>query len=477
MGTVRARPAAIAEPRTVAEIAEAIGDAERLHRSVRVVGAGSAWSPLVPTDGVILSMRHQARIRSIDRARCRITVEAGALVGDVVRAAARNGMSVKSASMFLGLSVGGLIATGSHGTGRSYATFGDGVVALEIVKADGEIATIESPGTDLWRAAICNLGTLGVVTAVTLQCEPLFNVLETHVRVHVSEAAPLLPSILRDYEFVSLFWYPASKWAVFKLGNRTTLPAEEVSGRLNPSFAERASSWAANYMPALSRKIPLFDHVVQAAFNASVDRGTRVVSEPAFSHYRQVYPRCVSAEFAVPLEFAVDAWTWLSLRLGQYTRADVSPVNLTAHARFTGPSRALLASAGGRPTCHLEVLCVAGNRQRALFQSEFHQKMTATFEGRPHWGKEIVSPWQAARRYGEDLERFLEIRRALDPKQRFLNAFLRDEVFGLGRRAVRAVVRAEAGGRQTGAVRLGAEEDVASPRPTSTPSAAQDSGA
>ena len=72
------------------------------------------------------------------------------------------------------------------------------------------------------------------------------------------------------------------------------------------------------------------------------------------------------------IELAADAWTWLSLRLGQYARAGVSPVNLTAHARFGRGSEALLASSAGRATCHLEVLCFAGNHQRALFQTELN---------------------------------------------------------------------------------------------------------
>lgn len=432
-GNHRAHPSAVITPRSVEEIIQAIEGARSGHRQVRVMGAGCAWSPLVPTDGVVLSMKGMSRVRSIDRAQCRITVETGALLDEVVRVAACNGMSVKSPSMFLGLSVGGLIATGSHGTGRENATFGDAVVGFELVTPDGRVVVVDAPGSDLWRAAITSLGALGVITAVTLQCEPLYNVLESHIRVHVSEVGSLLPRILRDFEFVSVFWYPSSRWALFKLGNRTSLPAEDVKGRIDPSSAERAVGWFGHLVPGLVRRVPLLREAVASIINANVGAGTRVVSEPYFSHYQQVYPRVISSEFAIPIELAPDAWNWLSIRLSQYAKAGVSPVNLTAHARFGCASQAFLASSAGRPTCHLEVLCFAGNHQRDLFQREFHQKMSDAFEGRPHWGKDIASPWQAARRYGENLDRFLDVRRELDPEQRFLNTMLRDEVFALGR--------------------------------------------
>lgn len=437
LGNHRAQAQNVVSPRTAEDVATAIDQASRRHQHVRVIGAGYSWSPLIPVDGCLISMKEMNAVRHIDRARNQITVEAGALLAKVVDEAARAGMSVKSPTMFLGLSVGGVIATGSHGTGRNVSTFGDSVVGFELVKADGTVLNVDSPGSDLWRAVIANLGTLGVVTAVTLQCEPMFNVHEVHMRVHISETAALMPTILRDYEFVSLFWYPTSNWALFKLGNRTTLPAVEINNRLNPSIPEKAAGWFGRFVPGISKYAPFLNETIATLMNAGVGTGAQVVREPYFSHYQQVYPMVISSEFAIPQDLAPDAWTWLYGRLMQYGAAGVRPVNLVAHARFTGPSKAFLSSSAGRPTCHLEVLSFKGNPERDLFQGEFHQKMFHSFAGRPHWGKEIAHHWHAARGYGANLDQFLEIRRELDPSQRFLNPFLRDDVFGLGRRIVK----------------------------------------
>jgi FAD/FMN-containing dehydrogenase len=437
LGNHRAHLHAVETPSNVDEVSRAIDRARARRQSVRVLGAGFAWSPLIPVEGCLISSAKLDAVRHIDRARCQLTVEAGAKLAKVVEVAAAHGMSVKSTSMFLGLSVGGLIATGSHGTGRNSATFGDGVVGFEMVKADGTVLDVTAPGSELWRAMITNLGALGMVTAVTLQCEPLYNVHEHHIQVHISEVPALLPRMLADYEFVSLFWHPSSPWAVFKLGNRTILPAVDVKGRVNPTVLDHAVAKLGRFMPSIVKHIPFLREIIGNRIKSGIGTGSRVVSEPYFSHYQQAYPRVISSEFAIPQELASEAWTWLFGRLMQYWKANVRPVDLVVHARFTGASEAFLASAAGRPTCHLEVLCFEGNRQRDLFQGEFHRTMQDAFQGRPHWGKEIVHHWSAASCYGSNLELFLDIRHELDPGQRFLNPFLRDEVFGLGRRAVK----------------------------------------
>jgi FAD/FMN-containing dehydrogenase len=441
LGNQRAAPVELVTPASVAEVVDVVARARARRLSVRVVGAGAGWSPLVPVDGCLLSMAALRAVQNVDTARQRITVEAGALLGSVVDVAARHGLSLRSPSMYLGLSVGGLIATGSHGTGRDVATFGDSVVGFELVAADGSVHRVNEPGSDLWRAAITNLGALGVLTSVTLQCEALYNVQEIHERVPAGEAAALIPAMRREYEFVSLFWYPSSRWTLFKLGNRTSLPAEDIRGRLRPSLAERVRALSGPLLPKLVERAPFVEGLLADVMGAGIGVGARVVSEPHFAHYQQAYPPVISSEFAIPVERAPEAWAWLHGRLMQYWRSGVRPVNLVVHARFGSPSEALLASSAGRATCHLEVLSFEGNRARALFESEFDEKMRGEFSGRPHWGKDMVNPRRAAEMYGDNLDRFLEIRRGLDPEQRFLNAFLRDEVFGLGRRLARSPAR------------------------------------
>jgi FAD/FMN-containing dehydrogenase len=434
LGNQRARVRSLVEATTVAQVVDTFDHARRKNENVRIVGGGGSWSPLVPVDGTLLSVRGLKAVKHVDLRLNRITVECGAMLSEVVEVATRNGLSVESPAMYLGLTVGGLIGTGSHGTGRNCATLGDAVVGFELVTVDGRVIQVDEPGSQLWRAVIANLGVLGVVSAVTLQCEPLYNVHEVHERVPAAELAGVLPVALREFEFVSAFWHPGAKWAVLKVGNRTSLPAAQISGRIEPTFFEKMAAWSGPIVPRLPKGSALVNEIVSAAVIAGVGRGARIVSEPMFSHYQQVYPRVISSEFAVPIEATAEAWQYVHDRLMQYSRAGVRPVNLVVHARFGKASNALIASSSGRASCDLECLCFTDNPHRDLFQTDFDIKMRTEFEGRPHWGKDIANPWAAAATHGKAMDEFLAIREELDPAQRLLNPFLRDEVFGLGRR-------------------------------------------
>ena len=437
LGNQSALPLAIVAPRNVAGVVDAVQAAVRKGQRLRVLSGGYCWSPLVPVDGVLLSMEHLNQIGPIDTARHQLTVQPGASLREVVLAAAAAGLSVQSPAMFLGLTIGGLIATGSHGTGRNASTLGDSVVAFELVAPDGQVIRHNEPGSALWRAAMTNLGALGVLTSVTLQCELLYNVLEEHRKVHFLETASLIPTLLRSHEFVSVFWSPAGSIANFKLGNRSDLPAAKLKGRIHPTLRDRSTVVTGRLLPRLAEKVPALTELMAVAMSEGIGTGTQVVREPDFSHYQQIYPPCISSEFAIPIEHAADAWAWVVQRLMQYWRSGIRPVNLVVHARFGCASRTLLASCAGRATCHLEVLCLEANPHRDLFAHDFDEKMRNDFEGRPHWGKDIANPWRAAQTHGANMEAFLEIRQQFDPRQSFLNAYLRDDIFGLGRRVAR----------------------------------------
>lgn len=439
LGNQRAQVRHIEPAATTGQVVDALERASKRRERVRVLAGGSAWSPLVPVDGTLLAIGELKAVRHIDLPRKRITVETGMMLRDAVDIAARNGMSLESPAMFLGLTIGGLIATGSHGTGRHCATLGDAVVGFELVTADGKVIEITEPGSQLWRAVIASVGVLGVVTAVTLQCEPLYNVHEIHEQVPAADVATLLPVATREFEFVSAFWHPGAKMAVLKLGNRTQLPAAPLAGRIEPKFFERMAGWAGPLIPRLYQKTKAVTPLVAQAMAAGIGRGSRVIREPMFSHYQQVYPPCISSEFAVPMEATERAWRWVYDRLSAYDKAGVRPVNLVVHCRFGRASQALVASSSGRASCHLECLSFAGNAQRDLFSGEFDQTMRQQFAGRPHWGKDIANPFALAATHGSALDEFLAVRAELDPDQRLLNPWLRDEVFALGRRKTVAV--------------------------------------
>src|SRR5690606_1057694 len=103
--------------------------------------------------------------------------------------------------------VAGAIQTGTHGTGRDSGGLADQVTGLELVLADGTLATA-SPGEDLFDAARVGLGALGVLTAVTFRVEPAFLLHHRRRRLPLSHILGSLDSLTGCLELPVFFWLP-----------------------------------------------------------------------------------------------------------------------------------------------------------------------------------------------------------------------------------------------------------------------------
>jgi L-gulonolactone oxidase len=126
LGNQRSTPSSLARPRGIEEVRAALGEARRRGLTVRAVGTGHAMAPLVPTTGMLVSMERCDRLLSVDGDV--IEVEAGMDLRGLVAHAARHGLAVMGSAIYRDISVGGLTATGSHGTGLAGGCFSDRVI-------------------------------------------------------------------------------------------------------------------------------------------------------------------------------------------------------------------------------------------------------------------------------------------------------------------------------------------------------------
>lgn len=441
----------VEEPASVPELQEILRRATGSGMRVRATGGGYSWSPLVPTDGVIVDMRRFQRIQLLDESpgqsdasfqpgaaagKTRILeVGAGVTIGALDRFARARGLTLVSPPLFLGPTVGGAVAVGCHGTGFATGNFCDQLHEIRLVCADGGERTV-GRGAPEFPAAMVALGTLGIVTAVKLEVVPQFNVHVDKRYVPVHYVAEEFDDLVPSYEYPEILWFPFSRKMWLYLMDRSKSPPDRRWGwtRLVDRFDRFVERWAGNHLlPWVARSAPRLTPFLLRAASALVHEASASV-QPASDafHFLKHYPKNLDLCYAVPLEHAREAWRRVIVLLDEYTRAELYPVNLAVHCRFTGGSKAWLAPDYGRSTCYIEVATVKGTPERAWreFFRELEERWADLPEARPHWGKRFER-WQELRWLYPKMDEFLRVREEWDRDRVFLNSFLERDVFWL----------------------------------------------
>ena len=204
-GNVTFTPQSVVMPTTVDQLQRDVATAAEAGRRVRAAGARHSFSPIGATDGTLVVMDQLSAIVGIDREAGTVMVEAGVRYADLAPALHDEGLALHNLASLPHLSVGGAIATSTHGSGVGNQSLAGAVVAMDVVTASGDIERIER-GTDLGSAAIVGLGAFGVVARVSLRVEPTFDVAQdVFIDLPFDAGVEHLDEILGSAYSVSLF--------------------------------------------------------------------------------------------------------------------------------------------------------------------------------------------------------------------------------------------------------------------------------
>ena len=376
--------------------------------SVRVLGSGHSFNEIAEPgpEGVLLSIADLPPVIDVDTAARTVRVSGGVRYAELARAVYTRGLALPNMASLPHISVAGSVATGTHGSGVGNGPLSSAVREVELITADGSVLTI---GRDDPRfgGAVTSLGALGVVTALTLDLVPTFD-----VEQYVFTELPLtgldsatFGTVMASAYSVSLFtdWRaPGFRQAWVK--RRTDQPLADFP-------------WAA---PATAKMHPVPG---MPAVNCTEQFGVAGPWQDRLPHFRAEFTPSSGAElqseYLLPREHAVEA-----LHAVDGIRDTVAGVLQTCEVRTVAADEQWLSPSYGRDTVALHFTWIEDTAAVLPVVRRLEEALDA-FDARPHWGKVFTTPADLLRERYPRLGDFRKLARELDPEGKFANAFVR----------------------------------------------------
>ncbi|WIB59313.1 FAD-binding protein [Curtobacterium sp. MCLR17_007] len=192
-GTVTYTASRVERPTSLDQAAAIVAREPRVHG----LGTRHSFNDVADTPGVLLDLTQVPTDLVVDRTPegTTVTLGAGTRYGDVAPALDAEGLALHNMGSLPHISVGGAIATGTHGSGTTLGSLSSAVRGLELISADGTTRTVTSTDPD-FPGTVLHLGLLGIVTRVTLAVEPSYRMRQdsygpVHWRTFLDHAAEI----------------------------------------------------------------------------------------------------------------------------------------------------------------------------------------------------------------------------------------------------------------------------------------------
>lgn len=406
-GSVKARPALVAKPKTEQELARIVREANK----VRVTGAGHSFMPLCETDGALLSLSELEGAVEFNADKSRVWAPAGWSLAKLTEALWAQGVSLINQGDVNPQSLAGAIGTGTHGTGAALGSLSTAARAFRMMLADGSIVTCsENENRDLFEAQRLALGMVGVATRIEIDVLPAYHLeekLESHPLDWVAENWDEMAANNRHVEF---FVFPYGKNVLLK--------------RLNPEPGEGPLAQKNDMDESAFRMVcdvcsvaPFLTSLLQPAIVPPGVRQRRV--GPAY----QIFPSDRTVRFEeMEYEIPHDAG-WAALReVIAWIKKRNLPVTFPFEFRITAADDIWLSPFNKGPCVSISMHQYAKMKWRKLFAEA--EQIFRAHGGRPHWAKRHTLTRAGVDALYPQAQRFRDVRAVHDPSGKFINTHL-----------------------------------------------------
>jgi xylitol oxidase len=400
-------------PETIEHVQELVSRAGKL----KALGSRHSFNDIADSPGDLISLERLERVLEIDRERRTVTVDAGVKYGQVCRQLGAEGYALHNLASLPHISVAGACATATHGSGVRNGNLATAVAALELVTADGSLVVLsrDQHGEE-FLGAVVGLGALGVVTKLTLDLVPAFD-----MRQDVYENLPLgqleehFEEIVSGAYSVSLFTDWRNEWVNQVWFKRPVMDSA--------TFEAEAELFGAR--PALTHRHPIGSLSAEACTPQMGIPGPWYGRLP---HFRMEFTPSsgeeLQSEYLVPRRHAVAA-----LQAINNLREQVAPLVQVSEVRPIAADNLWMSPCYRQDCIGIHFTWI--KRWAAVKQLlPLIEAQLAPFDARPHWGKLFTMPAARVQSLFPKMRDFQRLLRSYDPEGKFRNGYLDRYIFG-----------------------------------------------
>lgn len=368
---------------------------------VRALGTRHSFHDLADTTGTLVDVTGIPADPVLDEERGEVTVGAGTRYGVLARWLEDRGWALHNLGSLPHISIGGAVATATHGSGHGNGGLATVVRALEYVDASGEVRQTRLGDPDFAALAV-GLGAFGIVVRVTLAVETSYR--------------------MRQDVFAGLGWEAflaepdAVTGAAYSVSVFTTWEGDEVGDVWVKSRLDRVGEIA-----GATRHADVAE-LVGSTVNLTEQGGVEGAWCDRLPHFRLDGTPSngdeIQTEYFVARSDAAEA-----LRAVRALAADIRPHLLVSELRTVAADGLWLSGAFERDTLAIHFTW-ANHPEAVRGLLPRIEDALAPFAARPHWGKWHAFDAAGIARVVPRLGDARAVFERLDPAGRFANAHL-----------------------------------------------------
>lgn len=397
-------------PASISELSQIIQAASG---TIRAVGAGHSFSPLVPTNDTMITLSRLNGVAAINEADTTATIWAGTRLGEIGEPLAQQNQAMQNMPDIDEQTLAGALATATHGTGATLGCLSSFVESMQLVTANGE--TLECSSTkhaDIFQAAKVGLGSLGIVTQATLKNEKPYRLKRETSWMSIEDIlanTEQLASNNRNYEF---YYIPFTGMGFIDVQNVTEEPVsvtekiDQNDGANDLKTARDLLSWSST----------LRELVLGTYIKTLPDEVTVAASWQNYASERNV--RFNEMEYHLPRENLIPAFK----EIRKLVETQFPRVFFPFEVRYVQQDDAWLSPFFGRETASIAVHRFFQEDHLPLFKAV--EPIFRKYHGRPHWGKYNTMQAKEFEQHYQHWNDFKDVRHSLDPKGKFMNRYL-----------------------------------------------------